>query len=270
MLLPLHQPVTMTARWEGMRADLGRTLVFIEKMRAHGLCLDPSCRPAELLNTKPRPPSTLAANRLTAGALSLSPSLDRFFREMGSGEEEELESAPQGLHEQRRWHRPEEDGQGGGGGGKWQDMPAELLLRLVEPGGSRTVVMASGVCSAWRAALSESVMELSLSWCGRGVSKLLQSLAPRLRHLVVLSVRRCPSLSDPALAAIAAHCPHLRVLDLSSATRLTDYALTALAHGCRQLEALDLSGCVRVTEAGLVALAASAGGLRVLNVCGCE
>eukprot|EP00850_Spirogloea_muscicola_P025458 SM003156S12003 [mRNA] locus=s3156:254:1536:+ [translate_table: standard] len=245
-----------------MRADLGRTLVFIEKMRAHGLCLDPSC------------------------------SLDRFFREMGSGEEEELESAPQGLHEQKRWRHPEEDGQGGGVGGKWQDIPAELLLRLVEPGGSRAVVMASGVCSAWRAALSESVMELSLS------CKLLQSLAPRLRHLAVLSVRRCPSLSDPALAAVAAHCPHLRVLDLSSATRLTDRALTALAHGCRQLEvsalapklheplifaclplpppsslpplsccALDLSGCVRVTVAGLVALAASAGGLRVLNVC---
>lgn len=106
--------------------------------------------------------------------------------------------------------------------------------------------------------------------CGRSVSKLVESVAPKFARLEVCNLRRCPLLTDQAIQALAGHCHDLRVLDLSSGTRLTDASLLALARGCGKLDRLDLSGCVGVTQVGLVALAASCKKLRQLSLCGCD
>lgn len=54
-----------------------------------------------------------------------------------------------------------------GGGGvirEWKDIPMELLLRIVALVDDRTVIVASGVCSGWRDAISWGLTHLSLSW----------------------------------------------------------------------------------------------------------
>ena len=55
------------------------------------------------------------------------------------------------------------------GGGRrviteWKDIPMELLMRIVSLLDDRTVVIASGVCSGWRDAISWGLTHFSLSW----------------------------------------------------------------------------------------------------------
>ncbi|EFJ07755.1 hypothetical protein SELMODRAFT_133097 [Selaginella moellendorffii] len=160
------------------------------------------------------------------------------------------------------------------GDSKWQDIPMELLVRILALVDHRTVLVASGVCTGWRDALSLGILELSFSWCGKSVSMLVQSVAYKFYRLQSCNLRRCTLLNDQAVQAIARHCHDLSSLDLSngrsSGTRLTDLSLVALANGCKLLQKLDLSGCIGITEAGLVQLAESCRQLKHLNLCGCD
>lgn len=101
------------------------------------------------------------------------------------------------------------------------------------------------------------------------VPALVTHTVPRFQNLQALSLWRCSSLPDTAVAAFAASCHQLRILDLSLGTQLTDNALRGLAAGCPKLESLDLSGCTRVSEEGLVALFSCCKELRAVNLCGC-
>lgn len=47
---------------------------------------------------------------------------------------------------------------------QWKDIPVELLMRILNLVDDRTVIIASGVCSGWRDAISFGLTRLSLSW----------------------------------------------------------------------------------------------------------
>lgn len=106
--------------------------------------------------------------------------------------------------------------------------------------------------------------------CGHGVSRLVQSVAPRFPNLQCCKLRRCCALDDTAIEAAARNWHGLKTLDLTFGTQLTDACLRALAEGCPLLEKLDLSGCTGITQAGLVILAQHCNNLRHLNLCGCD
>ncbi|KAH8944569.1 hypothetical protein BDL97_13G117800 [Sphagnum fallax] len=195
-----------------------------------------------------------------------------------ASEEDEMESAPPGVKNKLKrmiqaTDCPEVVDEAGGVLEKveerWHELPPELLVQILALVDHRTVVVVTGVCSSWRQSISTGIHELSFSWCGRSVSKLVQSVAPHFLSLQSCNLRRCMYLVDPAIEAIGAHWHDLRTLDLSSGTRLTDASLYDLARGCTLLEKLDLSGCVGITEAGLVVLAECCKNLRHLNLCGC-
>ncbi|XP_024520761.1 F-box protein SKP2A [Selaginella moellendorffii] len=201
--------------------------------------------------------------------------LSQFFRDT---EDEEMESPPQFMRD--KWkklvlkHSAVFEAHELVGDSKWQDIPMELLVRILALVDHRTVLVASGVCTGWRDALSLGILELSFSWCGKSVSMLVQSVAYKFYRLQSCNLRRCTLLNDQAVQAIARHCHDLSSLDLSngrsSGTRLTDLSLVALANGCKLLQKLDLSGCIGITEAGLVQLAESCRQLKHLNLCGCD
>lgn len=47
---------------------------------------------------------------------------------------------------------------------EWQDIPVELLLRILSLLDDPTVIVASGVCHGWREAISWGLTRFSLSW----------------------------------------------------------------------------------------------------------
>ena len=47
---------------------------------------------------------------------------------------------------------------------EWKDIPVELLMKILNLVDDRTVIIASGVCSGWRDAISFGLTRLSLSW----------------------------------------------------------------------------------------------------------
>ena len=53
---------------------------------------------------------------------------------------------------------------GGGAIVDWKDLPMELLMRIISLVDDRTVIMAFGVCTGWREAISLGLTHLSLSW----------------------------------------------------------------------------------------------------------
>lgn len=154
---------------------------------------------------------------------------------------------------------------------KWQDLPVELLVRILTSLDDRTVIIASGVCSGWRDAMCFGILELSFSWCKQNTSKLVQSVAPKFTRLRVCNLRNSPQLlNDQAVEALANHCHDLLSLDLANSALITDASLSALAHGCPMLERLNLSGCIRTSELGLTILAENCNNLMHLNLCGCK
>eukprot|EP01018_Ginkgo_biloba_P039790 Gb_05223 [translate_table: standard] len=156
------------------------------------------------------------------------------------------------------------------GDSKWQDLPMELLVRILILVDDRTVIIASGVCTGWREAICIGVQELSLSWCKRNMSKLVLSTVPKFAQLQSLNLRQNQhQLNDQAVEMVAKHCHDLRSLDLSNSTQLTDKSLGALAHGCTQLEKLNISGCSGVTDSTIIFFAEKCNKLRHLNLCGC-
>ncbi|KAG6550115.1 hypothetical protein Mapa_008071 [Marchantia paleacea] len=193
-----------------------------------------------------------------------------------TSEDEEMESTPRDL--QQKWKRlvqgrigTIEDGQevvGEDRDSNWLDLPMELLVRIMGLVDYRTIVVVSGVCTAWRDSLHLGIVELSFCWCGSNVSNLVRSLAPKFSRVQVCNLRRC-AVADVAIEALGRNLHELRVLDLTGCTLLTDESLLALASGCTRLEKLNLSGCTGITEVGLVALAGRCSSLRQLNLCGC-
>ncbi|GFQ01639.1 F-box protein skp2a [Phtheirospermum japonicum] len=171
---------------------------------------------------------------------------------------------------------------GGGGeiGGlklsEWNDIPVELLLRILSLVDDQTVIVASGVCHGWRDAISWGLTHLSLSWCKRNMNNLALSLIPKFTKLHVLILRQdTPQLQDDAIDMIAAYCHDLRELDLSKSFRLTDRSLYALARGCPDLVKLNISGCTAFSDTalgyltGVKSLAYGCPDLRALDLCGC-
>ena len=159
----------------------------------------------------------------------------------------------------------------GGGGGEWKDIPAELLVRIVSlVGDDRTVIVASGVCSGWRDALSWGLTQLSLSWCNKEMNNLVLSFVCKFTKLRVLVLRQAsPQLEDNAVEALSNRCRELRELDLRKSFKLTDRSLYALAHGCPNLLKLNISGCSAFTDAAIAYLSEHFTKLQVLNMCGC-
>ncbi|KAL2609192.1 hypothetical protein R1flu_027765 [Riccia fluitans] len=192
-------------------------------------------------------------------------------------ENEEMESPSRDL--QQKWKKFIQGWAGANPGGQevavedresnWPDLPMELLIRIMALVDYRTIVVVSGVCTAWRDSLRFGITELSFSWCRKNVSNLVQSLAPKFSKVRVCNLRRCP-VADVAIAAIGKNLHDLRDLDLTGCTLLTDESLLALATGCTRLEKLNLSGCIGITDVGLVALAKGCSSLRQLNLCGCD
>ncbi|KAH0683379.1 hypothetical protein KY290_021965 [Solanum tuberosum] len=154
--------------------------------------------------------------------------------------------------------------------GEWKDIPMELLLRIASLVDDRTVIVASGVCSGWRDAISWGLTRLSLSWCKRNMNNLVLTLAPKFTKLQVLTLRQdLPQLEDVGVETIANHCHELQDLDLSKSFKLTDRSLYALAHGCPNLTKLNISGCSAFSDSAVAYLAEHCRNLRVLNLCGC-
>lgn len=93
-------------------------------------------------------------------------------------EDDEMESAPRDMKVTKyRWKKMMQKriiGMGSEDAGdekqvdsaesKWQDMPMELLVRILALGDDRTVVVATGVCSGWRDSICAGVTELSFAW----------------------------------------------------------------------------------------------------------
>ncbi|KAG0488081.1 hypothetical protein HPP92_006892 [Vanilla planifolia] len=152
----------------------------------------------------------------------------------------------------------------------WKDLPMELLLRIVSLGDDRMVILASGVCTGWRDAISLGLNHLCLSWCKEHMNNLVLSLAPKFTKLKVLSLRQNkPQLEDTAIQAIADYCHDLCDLDLSKSQKLSDSSLYALAHGCPQLTKLNISGCTAFSDCALSYLTSFCKKLKYLNLCGC-
>ncbi|KAG2254536.1 hypothetical protein Bca52824_084672 [Brassica carinata] len=144
---------------------------------------------------------------------------------------------------------------------EWKDIPVELLMRILNLVDDRTVIIASGVCSGWRDAISFGLTRLSLSWCKKDMNSLVLSLAPKLVKLQTLVLRQDkPQLEDNAVEAIANHCHDLK---------LTDHSLYSLARGCTNLTKLNLSGCTSFSDTALAYLTRICRKLKVLNLCGC-
>lgn len=153
---------------------------------------------------------------------------------------------------------------------EWKDIPMELLLRIISLVDDRTVIMASGVCSGWRDAISFGLTHLSLSWCKNNMNNLVLSLVPRFTKLQTLILRQDkPQIEDIAIETIANHCHDLHDLDLSKSFKLSDRALCALAHGCPNLTKLNISGCTAFSDNALAYLTGFCRKLKVLNLCGC-
>ncbi|KAG9457174.1 hypothetical protein H6P81_001682 [Aristolochia fimbriata] len=152
----------------------------------------------------------------------------------------------------------------------WKDIPVELLLRIVSLVDDRTVIIAAGVCTGWRDAISSGLTHLSLSWCKEHMNNLVLSLAPKFTKLQVLTLRQNkPQLEDEAVIAIANNCHDLRDLDLSKSFKLTDSSLYALSHGCPSLGKLNISGCSAFSDVALSYLTSACRNLKNLNLCGC-
>ncbi|KAG9143416.1 hypothetical protein Leryth_017796 [Lithospermum erythrorhizon] len=160
---------------------------------------------------------------------------------------------------------------GGGVIKEWKDIPMELLLRIVSLVDDRTVIVASGVCTGWREAISWGLTHLSLSWCKKNMNNFVLVLAPRLTKLEVLILRQDhkPQLEDNAVEAIANNCHELQDLDLSKSFKLTDRSLYALAHGCSDLKKLNISGTSAFSDDAVAYLAKFCRKLKFLNLCGC-
>ncbi|KAJ4841687.1 F-box protein skp2b [Turnera subulata] len=153
---------------------------------------------------------------------------------------------------------------------EWKDIPMELLLRIVSLVDDRTVIMASGVCSGWRDAISLGLTHLCLSWCRTNMNNLVLSIAPKFSKLQTLFLRQDkPQLEDNAVETIATHCHDLQDLDLSKSFKLSDRSLYALAHGCPGLIKLNISGCTAFSDDALAYLTGFCQKLKILNLCGC-
>ncbi|XP_020524556.1 F-box protein SKP2A isoform X1 [Amborella trichopoda] len=162
------------------------------------------------------------------------------------------------------------DMNGGGILKDWKDLPMELLLRILTLVDDQTVIVASGVCTGWREAVSLGLTQLCLSWCKENMNNLVLSIAPKFTKLQTLFLRQNkPQLEDEAVEAIAKHCHDLRDLDLSKSFKLTDRSLYALAHGCNHLTKLNISGCSDFSDNALAYLTSTCRDLKSLNLCGC-
>ncbi|KAJ8618826.1 hypothetical protein MRB53_015012 [Persea americana] len=159
---------------------------------------------------------------------------------------------------------------GGGAIVDWKDLPMELLMRIISLVDDRTVIMAFGVCTGWREAISLGLTHLSLSWCNDNMNNLVLSLAPKFTKLQILTLRQNKAqLEDDAVVAVANHCHDLRDLDLSKSFKLSDCSLYALAHGCPCLTELNISGCSAFSDTALAYLTRVCMNLKILNLCGC-
>jgi F-box and leucine-rich repeat protein 1 (S-phase kinase-associated protein 2) len=153
---------------------------------------------------------------------------------------------------------------------EWEDIPIELLLRILSLVDDRSVITASGVCSGWRDAICLGVTRLCLSWCKNNMNNLVLSLAPKFTKLQTLVLRQDkPQLEDNAIETIANFCHDLLDLDMSKSFKLSDRSLYALAHGCPKLTKLNISGCISFSDAALEYLTGYCSKLRTLNLCGC-
>lgn len=106
------------------------------------------------------------------GLLRNSSSLSKFF---WASEEDEMESAPRDM--KQKWKKmtskrstaaiTEDAGVESdvdSNESKWQDLPMELLVRILALVDHRTVVVACGVCMSWRDSMRMGISELSFSW----------------------------------------------------------------------------------------------------------
>lgn len=154
---------------------------------------------------------------------------------------------------------------------EWKDIPMELLLRILSLiDDHHMIIVASGVCSGWRDAISLGVTHLSLVWVKKNMNNLVLSLAPKFTKLQTLVMRQDkPQLEDNAVEAISTYCHELLDLDLSKSFKLTDRSLYALAHGCPNLSKLNISGCSAFSDEALEYLTNLCRQLKILNLCGC-
>ncbi|KAL3840061.1 hypothetical protein ACJIZ3_024652 [Penstemon smallii] len=153
---------------------------------------------------------------------------------------------------------------------EWEDIPVELLLRILSLVDDRTVIVASGVCNGWRIAISSALTHLSLSWCKKNMNNLVLYLIPKFTKLEVLILRQdTPQLQDDAVEIIAKNCRDLQELDLSKSFKLTDRSLYALARGCPNLVKLNISGCTAFSDTALGYLTGFCRKLKFINLCGC-
>lgn len=74
----------------------------------------------------------------------------------------------------------------------------------------------------------------------------VELLASNCKHLQVLSLNGCLSITDNSLKCLSICCPDLIALDLSL-TLISDYGLKCLSQRCTQLQFLLLQACTRTS-----------------------
>lgn len=96
-----------------------------------------------------------------------------------------------------------------------------------------------------------NIASLSLAHLPFITNEVLQSMAPQLKKLSILSLNGCSNVADSSIRAISEHCTSLQSLSLFS-LKITDEAVQCVAERCKDLVSLSISGCVKVTDKGAV------------------
>lgn len=89
--------------------------------------------------------------------------------------------------------------------------------------------------------------------------------APKLSHLVVLSLANCP-IEDKGLGGVNACCRHLEFLNLCECSKLTDESVCTLIKQNKRLEVVNLTGCLKLSNAVVMALGKYCHNLQSLNI----
>eukprot|EP00658_Telonema_sp_P-2_P003069 TRINITY_DN11128_c0_g1_i1.p1 TRINITY_DN11128_c0_g1~~TRINITY_DN11128_c0_g1_i1.p1 ORF type:complete len:437 (+),score=75.35 TRINITY_DN11128_c0_g1_i1:115-1425(+) len=111
-----------------------------------------------------------------------------------------------------------------------------------------------------------SLQSINLSWCTSISGAALQQLCT-LSRLQELFVEGCSRITAADVLDVSASVTGIQVLCVISVARcprVTDMAVAALGKRCKMLQHLDISNCPKVTEAGLVDMMISSTSLQTI------
>jgi F-box and leucine-rich repeat protein 2/20 len=89
--------------------------------------------------------------------------------------------------------------------------------------------------------------------------------APKLSHIMVLSLANCP-VEDKGLGGVIACCRHIEFLNLCECSKLGDESVCSLIKQNKRLEVVNLTGCLKLSNAVVLALSKHCKRLQSLNI----